>query len=180
MCDLQILERGKCSICVFIRHHHPFVCLSVLYWYIHDILNISIAGLLIMIYSTYQMRKFWSCWYCTGECWHYIICLVTMVQLVSNLSNQFDIWDGHTHGTAGIYLFLILKLSISLNFSTHFQDMKGPTVALLMAYIFNAMTHMAVEICLSAFKFFRLLVHSYPSSFFMHSDKVCSNNCKFG
>ncbi|KAF3322916.1 testis-expressed sequence 10 protein isoform X8 [Carex littledalei] len=52
------------------------------------------------------------------------------------------------------------------------EDIKGPTVDLLMAYIFNAMTHMTVDIRLSAFKFFRLLVHSYSSSFFMHSDKV--------
>ncbi|KAJ4817365.1 ARM repeat superfamily protein [Rhynchospora pubera] len=60
----------------------------------------------------------------------------------------------------------------SVIFKSLKEDIKGPTVALLMAYIFNAMTHMTVEIRLSAFKFFRLLVHSYPSSFFMHSDKV--------
>ncbi|KAJ3700007.1 hypothetical protein LUZ61_003712 [Rhynchospora tenuis] len=60
----------------------------------------------------------------------------------------------------------------SVIFKSLKEDIKGPTVALLMAYIFNAMTHMTVEIRLSAFKFFRLLVHSYPSSFFMHADKV--------
>ncbi|KAJ3679485.1 hypothetical protein LUZ60_017496 [Juncus effusus] len=52
------------------------------------------------------------------------------------------------------------------------EDITGPTVTLLMAYILNAMTHISIEIRLTAFKFFELLVLTHPSSFFMHSDKV--------
>jgi len=44
-----------------------------------------------------------------------------------------------------------------------------------MVYIFNAMTHLAIDIRLMAFKFFDLVVQHYPSSFFMYAEKVCGS-----
>lgn len=41
-----------------------------------------------------------------------------------------------------------------------------------MGYIFNAMIHLSIDVRMMAFKFFELLVEYYPSSFFLHADKV--------
>lgn len=44
----------------------------------------------------------------------------------------------------------------------------------MMAYIFNAMTHLALDVRLMAFKFFDLVVQFFPSSFSLYAEKVCS------
>lgn len=54
------------------------------------------------------------------------------------------------------------------------QDTQGPLVSLMMAYIFNAMTNLAIDVRLMAFKFFDLVVQFYPSSFSLNAEKVCS------
>lgn len=41
-----------------------------------------------------------------------------------------------------------------------------------MTYIFNAMTHLAIDVRLMAFKIFDLLVQHYPHSFFLYAEKV--------
>lgn len=42
----------------------------------------------------------------------------------------------------------------------------------MMAYIFNSMTHLAIDVRLMAFKFFDLVVQYYPSSFSIYAEKV--------
>lgn len=51
------------------------------------------------------------------------------------------------------------------------EDNKGPINSLMMTYIFNAMTHMAIEVQLMAFKFFDLLIQYSPSSFLLYAEK---------
>ncbi|XP_068647203.1 uncharacterized protein [Aristolochia californica] len=55
------------------------------------------------------------------------------------------------------------------------KDIPGPIISLLMAYVFNAMTHLAMDIRLMAFKFFDLIVQHYPSSFYSYAEKVLHN-----
>ncbi|KAI3471756.1 hypothetical protein Pfo_028409 [Paulownia fortunei] len=55
------------------------------------------------------------------------------------------------------------------------KDNQGPLVSLMMAYIFNAMTHLAIDVRLMAFKFFDLVVQFYPSSFSLYAEKILQN-----
>ncbi|KAF6148879.1 hypothetical protein GIB67_014250 [Kingdonia uniflora] len=55
------------------------------------------------------------------------------------------------------------------------EENSGPFTSLIMAYIFNAMTHLSIDIRLMAFKFFDLVVQHYPSSFLTHAEKVLQN-----
>ncbi|XP_073066794.1 uncharacterized protein [Primulina eburnea] len=55
------------------------------------------------------------------------------------------------------------------------EDNQGPIVSLMMPYIFNAMTHLAIEVRLMAFKFFDLTVEHYPSSFSLYAEKILCN-----
>ncbi|XP_020253148.1 uncharacterized protein LOC109830320 isoform X2 [Asparagus officinalis] len=55
------------------------------------------------------------------------------------------------------------------------EDATGPIISLLMVYVFNAMTHMAVDVRLMAFKFFNLIVQSFTSSFILYAEKVLDN-----
>ncbi|KAG8376816.1 hypothetical protein BUALT_Bualt09G0103200 [Buddleja alternifolia] len=52
------------------------------------------------------------------------------------------------------------------------QDNQGPLVSLMMAYTFHAMTHLAIEVRLMAFKFFDLIVQFFPSSFSLYAEKI--------
>eukprot|EP00268_Persea_americana_P064657 TRINITY_DN8539_c0_g1_i1.p1 TRINITY_DN8539_c0_g1~~TRINITY_DN8539_c0_g1_i1.p1 ORF type:complete len:884 (-),score=132.86 TRINITY_DN8539_c0_g1_i1:635-3286(-) len=69
-------------------------------------------------------------------------------------------------------LYQLLDLVI---FPCFKEDIPGHIISLMMAYIFNAMTHIANDIRIMAFKFFNLLVEHYPSSFFSYADKVLQN-----
>ncbi|KAL0410192.1 UNVERIFIED_CONTAM: hypothetical protein Slati_3608900 [Sesamum latifolium] len=51
------------------------------------------------------------------------------------------------------------------------KDNQGPLVSLMMAYIFSAMTHLAIDVRLMAFKFFDLVVQFYPPSFSLYAEK---------
>ncbi|KAK6147312.1 hypothetical protein DH2020_018224 [Rehmannia glutinosa] len=55
------------------------------------------------------------------------------------------------------------------------KDNQGPLVSLMMAYIFNAMTHLAIDVRLMAFKFFDLVVQFYPSAFSLYAEKILQN-----
>ncbi|KAK1292068.1 hypothetical protein QJS10_CPB17g01736 [Acorus calamus] len=55
------------------------------------------------------------------------------------------------------------------------EDLNGPLVSSIMAYVFNAMTHLSVDVRLMAFKFFDLVVLNCPSSFLLYAEKVLDN-----
>ncbi|KAL3536032.1 hypothetical protein ACH5RR_004493 [Cinchona calisaya] len=55
------------------------------------------------------------------------------------------------------------------------EDNQGPFISLMMAYIFNSMTHLAIDVRLMAFKFFDLVVQYYPSSFSFYAEKILQN-----
>ncbi|KAF6159856.1 hypothetical protein GIB67_032940 [Kingdonia uniflora] len=55
------------------------------------------------------------------------------------------------------------------------EETPGPFTSLIMAYIFNAMTHLSIHIRLMAFEFFDLVVQHYPSSILSHAEKVLQN-----
>ncbi|XP_058205322.1 uncharacterized protein LOC131319180 isoform X2 [Rhododendron vialii] len=69
-------------------------------------------------------------------------------------------------------LYQLLKAVI---FPSCREDSQGPFVSLMMAYIFNAMTHLAIDVRLMAFKFFDLVVQHYPLSFSTHAEKIFQN-----
>ncbi|XP_058107248.1 uncharacterized protein LOC131250885 isoform X2 [Magnolia sinica] len=69
-------------------------------------------------------------------------------------------------------LYQLLK---SVIFPCSKEDIPGPIISLMMAYVFNAMTHIAIDIRLMAFKFFDLIILHYPYSFFLYSGKVLQN-----
>ncbi|XP_057491227.1 uncharacterized protein LOC130776972 isoform X3 [Actinidia eriantha] len=51
------------------------------------------------------------------------------------------------------------------------EDTQGPFISLMMAYIFNAMTHLAIDVRLMAFNFFDLVLQHYPSCFSLYAEK---------
>lgn len=55
------------------------------------------------------------------------------------------------------------------------EDITGAVMSLLMPYVFNAMTHIAVDIRLMAFKYFELIILNYPSSFTIFREQVLEN-----
>ncbi|XP_020590599.1 testis-expressed protein 10 homolog [Phalaenopsis equestris] len=69
-------------------------------------------------------------------------------------------------------LYQILKTVI---FPSLKEDATGPSISLLMVYVFSAMTHIAVDIRLMAFKLFKLVVLNYPSSFTIYTGQVIDN-----
>ncbi|XP_015900414.3 uncharacterized protein LOC107433628 isoform X1 [Ziziphus jujuba] len=69
-------------------------------------------------------------------------------------------------------LYQLLK---SVVFPACKEDNQGIFISLLMTYIFKAMTHLAIDVRLMAFKFFDLVVQHYPHSFFLYAEKVLQN-----
>ncbi|KAJ0986774.1 hypothetical protein J5N97_005130 [Dioscorea zingiberensis] len=69
-------------------------------------------------------------------------------------------------------LYNLLKTVI---FPSSKEDITGSMISMMMAYVFNAMTHIAIDIRLMAFKFFELIVLSFPSSFLLYAEKVLDN-----
>ncbi|CAK9180770.1 unnamed protein product [Ilex paraguariensis] len=55
------------------------------------------------------------------------------------------------------------------------EESQGPFISLMMAYIFNAMTHLAIDVRLMAFKFFDVLVQFYPYAFLLNAEKILQN-----
>lgn len=66
-------------------------------------------------------------------------------------------------------LYQLLKAVI---FPACKEDNQGTFISLMMAYVFNAMTHLAFDVRLMAFKFFDLVVQHYPISFSMYAEKI--------
>ncbi|KAL8200810.1 hypothetical protein R6Q57_012149 [Mikania cordata] len=66
-------------------------------------------------------------------------------------------------------LFQLLKTVI---FPACKEDNQGTFISLMMAYVFNAMTHLAIDVRLMAFKYLDLVVQYYPLSFSMYADKI--------
>ncbi|MBA0615680.1 hypothetical protein Godav_015799 [Gossypium davidsonii] len=52
------------------------------------------------------------------------------------------------------------------------KDNQGLLISLLMTYIFNAMTNLAIDIRMMAFKFFDLVVQYYPPCFSLYAEKI--------
>ncbi|KAA8518460.1 hypothetical protein F0562_015934 [Nyssa sinensis] len=69
-------------------------------------------------------------------------------------------------------LYQLLK---SVIFPGCTEDNQGPFISLMMAYIFNAMTHLSIDVRLMAFKFFDLVIQHYPPSFSLHAEKILQN-----
>nr|GMD39245.1 testis-expressed sequence 10 protein-like [Ipomoea batatas] len=65
--------------------------------------------------------------------------------------------------------------STSLRLISAHQDGKGPFISLIMVYIFSAMTNLAIEVRLMAFKFLDLVIQNYPSTFSMYAEKILQN-----
>lgn len=55
------------------------------------------------------------------------------------------------------------------------EENQGPFISLMMAYIFNAMTNLAIDVRLMAFKFLDLVIQHYPSSFMFYAEKIILN-----
>ncbi|KAI4300557.1 hypothetical protein L6164_033924 [Bauhinia variegata] len=55
------------------------------------------------------------------------------------------------------------------------EDNQELVMSLLIAYIFNAMTHLAIDIRLMAFKFLDLVLEFYPPVFSSYSEKIFQN-----
>nr|GMD31006.1 testis-expressed sequence 10 protein-like [Ipomoea batatas] len=66
----------------------------------------------------------------------------------------------------------LYQLFKSVIFPGCVEDGKGPFISLIMVYIFSAMTNLAIEVRLMAFKFLDLVIQNYPSTFSMYAEKV--------
>ena len=79
------------------------------------------------------------------------------------------ILKAHVFSSDGCSLW-IFKNICPRSFSV--QDNQGPFISLMMAYIFNSMTHLAIDVRLMAFRFFDLVIQHHPSSFSLYAEKV--------
>ncbi|XP_021771300.1 uncharacterized protein LOC110735415 isoform X2 [Chenopodium quinoa] len=55
------------------------------------------------------------------------------------------------------------------------EDIKGAPISLIMAYIFKAMTNLAIDVRFMAFKFFDLVVQTHPPAFSTYAEKALEN-----
>ncbi|XP_008241050.1 PREDICTED: uncharacterized protein LOC103339529 isoform X2 [Prunus mume] len=55
------------------------------------------------------------------------------------------------------------------------EDNQELFVSLVMPYIFNAMTHLAIDVRLMAFKYLELVIQYHPPSFFLYAEKILQN-----
>ncbi|KAE8098634.1 hypothetical protein FH972_016679 [Carpinus fangiana] len=69
----------------------------------------------------------------------------------------------------------LYRLFKSVIFPTCKEDNQELFISLIMAYIFNAMTHLAIDVRLMAFKFLDLVVENHPPSFFLYAEKILQN-----
>ncbi|XP_030525125.1 uncharacterized protein LOC115737229 isoform X2 [Rhodamnia argentea] len=66
----------------------------------------------------------------------------------------------------------LYELFKSVIFPSCKEGNQRPFVSLMMAYIFNAMTHLAVDVRLMAFRFLGLVVLHYPPTFLLYAEKI--------
>lgn len=69
----------------------------------------------------------------------------------------------------------LYKLFKKVVLPSYKHDNQGPFISLMMAYIFNAMTHLAIDVRVMTFKIFDLVVQNYPSSFPLYAEKILQN-----
>ncbi|KAE8125193.1 hypothetical protein FH972_020026 [Carpinus fangiana] len=69
----------------------------------------------------------------------------------------------------------LYQLFKSVIFPTCKEDNQELFISLIMAYIFNTMTHLAIDVRLMAFKFLDLVVENHPPSFFLYAEKILQN-----
>ncbi|GAB4849228.1 hypothetical protein Ancab_004039 [Ancistrocladus abbreviatus] len=55
------------------------------------------------------------------------------------------------------------------------EDNQAALISLIMAYVFNAITHLSIDVRLMAFKFLDLVVQHYPLAFSSNAEKVLQN-----
>ncbi|XP_021769630.1 uncharacterized protein LOC110733861 isoform X2 [Chenopodium quinoa] len=55
------------------------------------------------------------------------------------------------------------------------EDIKGAPISLIMAYLFKAMTNLAIDVRFMAFKFFDLVVQTHPPAFSTYAEKALEN-----
>ncbi|KAK9715972.1 hypothetical protein RND81_06G202800 [Saponaria officinalis] len=55
------------------------------------------------------------------------------------------------------------------------EENQGALISITMAYIFNAMTHLTLDVRLMAFKFFDLVIQNFPPAFFSYAEQVLEN-----
>ncbi|KAB1205900.1 Testis-expressed sequence 10 protein [Morella rubra] len=66
----------------------------------------------------------------------------------------------------------LYQLFKSVIFPSCKEDNQGLFISLIMAYVFNAMTHLTIDIRLMAFKFLDLVVQNYPPCFISYAEKI--------
>ncbi|GJU30927.1 armadillo-like helical domain-containing protein [Tanacetum coccineum] len=79
-----------------------------------------------------------------------------------------------SHHNAKVRRALFVRLALKVqekNFNA-LKENQGTFISLMMAYVFNAMTHLSIDVRLMAFKFFDLVVQHYPASFSMYAEKI--------
>ncbi|PRQ44133.1 putative pre-rRNA-processing protein IPI1/Testis-expressed sequence 10 protein [Rosa chinensis] len=69
----------------------------------------------------------------------------------------------------------LYQLFKSVIFPGFKEDNQELFVSLMMAYIFNSMTHLAIDVRLMAFKILELVIQYYPPSFFLYAEKILQN-----
>ncbi|KAF8012918.1 hypothetical protein BT93_I0932 [Corymbia citriodora subsp. variegata] len=69
----------------------------------------------------------------------------------------------------------LYQLFKSVIFPNCKEGNQGPFISLMMAYIFNAMTHLAVDVRLMAFRFLGLIILHYPPTFLLYAEKILQN-----
>ncbi|KAL5716660.1 hypothetical protein ACHQM5_009795 [Ranunculus cassubicifolius] len=92
-------------------------------------------------------------------------CVRFFVKFVLEWSLDFSDADKVVRET----LYQLLK---SVIFPGCKEEIPGSIISSIMVYIFNAMTDLAPDIRLMAFKFFELVVQHFPSSFLLHAEKI--------
>ncbi|XP_050380757.1 uncharacterized protein LOC126797993 isoform X2 [Argentina anserina] len=69
----------------------------------------------------------------------------------------------------------LYQLFKSVIFPGFKEDNQELFVSLMMAYIFNSMTNLAIDVRLMAFKFLELVIQYHPPSFFLYAEKILQN-----
>ncbi|XP_021822389.1 uncharacterized protein LOC110763822 isoform X1 [Prunus avium] len=79
---------------------------------------------------------------------------------------------GDDDGVAQKTLHELFKSAINAGCKEDNQEL---FVSLMMPYIFNAMTHLAIDVRLMAFEFLALVIQYHPPSFFLYAEKILQN-----
>lgn len=67
---------------------------------------------------------------------------------------------------------MLYQLFKTVVFPSYKEDNQAPLIRFMMAYIFKATAHLAVDVQLMAFKFIDLVVQHHPASFVLYAEKI--------